>query len=112
MQLSSGPAATVEMIIHTGEMTPTPDERGYYAWVKHHLIAFRFTGVRDLEFQRFDIPNTLIEMTFSSPSDFKSSGRFTVHPISVMGGDCFAKFSAEAGEVLSVKPCDKEGNPV
>ena len=103
---------TIEMIIHTAEMTPKPDERGYYSWVKNHLVAFRFTGISDLEFQQFYIPNTLIEMTFSAPTEFQSSRRFTVHPISVMGGDCFAKFSALAGEVLSVKPCDKEGNPV
>jgi Immunity protein 50 len=112
MQLSSAPTAALEMVIHTGEMTPKPDEHGYHSWLKNHLVAFRFTGVRDLEFQQFNIPNTLIEMTFSPPSEFESSGRFTVHPISVMGGDCFARFSAAAGEVLSVKPSDKEGNPV
>ena len=112
MQLWSPPTAIVEMVIHTGERTPKPDERGYYSWVKNHLVEFRFADVRDLEFQHFSIPNTLIEMTFSPPSEVQNSGRFTVHPISIMGGDCFAKFSAGAGEVVSVKPCDKEGNPV
>jgi hypothetical protein len=112
MELWRPPGTTVEMVIHTGEMTPKPDERGYYSWMKNHLVAFRFTGVSDLEFQQFYIPNTLIEMTFSAPSEFESCRRFRVHPISVMGGDCFAKFSAADGEVLSVKPCDKEGNPV
>jgi hypothetical protein len=112
VELWSPPDGIIEMVIHTGEMTPKPNERGYYSWVKNHLVAFRFTDVRDLEFHHFNIPNTLIEMTFSSPSEFQTSGRFLVYPISVMGGDCFMKFSAAAGEVLSVKPCDKKGNSV
>ena len=112
MEFWSPPDGVIEMVIYAWEMTAETDERGYFGRIKDHLVNFRFTGVRDLEFHQFSIPNTLFEMTFSSPSEFQTSGRFMVDLVSVMGGDCFMKCSAIAGEVLSVKPCDKEGNPV
>src|SRR5687767_6800327 len=70
--------ATVNLEVHTAEMTPETDERGYFRYVKHYLTRFSFVGVDDLAIQQFDIPNTIFEMTFSPSSDFESTGRFTV----------------------------------
>jgi hypothetical protein len=104
-------AGSLDMLVQGDEMTRETDERGFFGSIKHHLIRFRVSGVAELELHDFDIPNTLFELVFSDPAEFPKMRRFTVTLQSVMGGGCFATFSATAGEVVSVTPCDKEGNP-
>jgi hypothetical protein len=99
-------ASSVDTLIHVYEMTSETDERGYFGSVKNHLIRFHFSGVADLEFHQFDVPNELFYLIFSDPAIFEESRRFTVRLDSVMGGDCFATFSAALGEVISVEPCN------
>ncbi|MEY2519618.1 MAG: hypothetical protein QOF24_1377 [Verrucomicrobiota bacterium] len=102
---------SLAMLIHADEMTGEVDERGFFGSIKHHLVRFRFSGVRDFALRQFDVPNTLFEIVFSDPAEFSSTGRFTVTLQSVMGGGCDATFTAASGEVSSVMPCDEEGNP-
>jgi hypothetical protein len=112
LSLEQSPAdASLAMLIHADEMTRDVDERGFFGSIKHHLVRFGFSGVRDLALRQFDVPNTLFEIVFSDPAEFSSTGRFTVTLQSVMGGGCDATFTAASGEVSSVTPCDKEGNP-
>jgi hypothetical protein len=102
---------SLAMLIHADEMTREVDEHGFFGSIKHHLVRFRFSGVRDFALRQFDVPNTLFEIVFSDPAEFSSTGRFTVTLQSVWGGGCDATFTAASGEVSSVMPCDKEGNP-
>jgi hypothetical protein len=102
---------SLTMLVHADEMTREVDEHGFFGSIKHHLVQFRFSGVRDFTLRQFDVPNTLFEIVFSDPAEFSSTGRFTVTLQSVMGGGCDATFTAGSGEVSSVMPCDKEGNP-
>jgi hypothetical protein len=102
---------SLAMLIHADEMTREVDEQGFFGSIKHHLIRFRFSGVRDFALRQFDVPNTLFEIVFSDPAEFSATDRFTVTLQSVMGGGCDATFTAASGEVSSVVPCDKEGNP-
>ena len=102
---------SLAMLIHADEMTREVDEHGFFGSIKHHLVRFRFGGVRDFALREFDVPNTLFEIVFSDPAEFSSTGRFTVTLQSVMGGGFDATFTAASGEVISVTPCDKEGNP-
>ena len=104
-------AGSVDLLIHAFEMMRETDERGYFLTTKHHLIRFKFLGASEPDFSQFDVPNTLFDFVFSPPSDFDATGRFHVQLNSVTGGDCFARFAAESGEVASIKACDKQGNP-
>jgi hypothetical protein len=102
---------SLDMLIHADEMTREVDEHGFFGSIKHYLVRFRFSDVRDFALRQFDVPNTLFEIVFSDPAEFSSTGRFTVTLQSVMGGGCDATFTAASGEVSSVMPCDKKGDP-
>lgn len=103
-------AGVVEFTLHAWEMTPEVDERGYFKLIKHHLVHFAFQGISKADLERFtSMGNILFELGFSTPEEFKSSGEFRVALDSAMGGDLCGSFSASAGQVLKVTPCDAKG---
>ena len=107
---SPAPTAVVDLLVHVYELTRETDADGFFRTTKHHLIRFGFTDVATTRLEQFDVPNTLFALEFSPLSDFAASGRFTVRAESVMGGDCFATFSAASGAVSSVTPWNSDGH--
>ncbi len=99
----------MDLILHGWETTPEVDERGYFKLSKHHLVRFAFHGISDADLDHFICGNILFQLGFSSPEEFAAAGRFSVDLDSAMGGDLCGSFSAAAGEVLEVTPCDREG---
>jgi hypothetical protein len=95
--------ATLDLTLHTWEMTSELDARGYYVLRKHVLVGFRFAGVHDASLERFGSGNILFGMNITRVDDADS---FHVELDSVM--DMSGDFSATAGEVLSVVPCTSD----
>src|ERR1700704_6514728 len=53
---------TVDLTLHTWEMTSEVDAKGYYVLRKHTLVAFRFTGIHDASLEGFDSGTILFGM--------------------------------------------------
>jgi hypothetical protein len=98
---------TLDLTLHTWEMTSEVDAKGYYVLRKHALVAFRFAGVHDASLERFDSGNILFGMNITRAGDADS---FHVELDSVM--DMSGDFSATSGEVLSVVPCTSDGKAI
>ena len=107
LEYSPAPASRIDLVVHTYELTPELDAEGFFGSTKHHVVHFRFADIDDLELCNFDIPNELIEMLFSQRTDADSQ-RFRVELVSVLGGDCVARFSAGSGEVVTVTPSNRD----
>ena len=106
----TGPTAdrqTVDLVLHTWEMTSEVDTKGYYVLQKHALVTFRFAGVHAVSLERFDSGNILFGLNITRATDADS---FHVELDSVM--DMSGDFSATAGEVVSVAPCTSEGKAI
>ena len=106
----AGPSAerqTVDLTLHTWEMTSEVDAKGYYVLRKHALVAFRFAGVHDASLERFGSGNTLFGMDITRAGDADS---FRVELNSVMDMSC--DFSATSGEVVSVVPCTSDAKAI
>ena len=106
---NEGPPGAVELALHTWEMTPEVDDRGYFKLIKHHLIRFAFQQISDANFGQFEPNNILFGLKFSSPAEFQAAGKFEVTLDSAMGSNLSGSFFAGAGEVLEVTPCDQKG---
>lgn len=104
IRLYTKPVVTIEASVEVFEISSDVDVHGFFRRVNIHTVEFRFSDVQDFEGNFFNVPNTFIEVVFSSPSEFQAKGRFMVRATSVMGGVCYANFSASHGEVISVKP--------
>jgi hypothetical protein len=103
----TGPAPgrdTVDLVVHTWEMTPEVDSKGYYVLRKHVLITFRFTGVHHASLDDFDSGNILFGMAITRP---ESDVSIRVELDSVM--DMSGAFSAESAEIVSVVPATASG---
>ena len=98
---------TVDLTLHTWEMTSEVDAKGYYVLRKHVLVTFRFAGVRDACLERFDSGNILFGMNITRAGDADS---FHVELDSVM--DMSGDFSATSGEIVSVVPCTSDGKAI
>ena len=106
----AGPTAesdTVDLVLHTFEMTSEVDAKGYYVLHKHVLVTFRFAGVHDASLERFDSGNILFGMDITRAGD---AGSFHVELDSLM--DMSGDFSATSGEVLSVVPCTSNAKAI
>ncbi len=106
----AGPTAecdTVDLVLHTFEMTSEVDAKGYYVLHKHVLVTFRFTGVHDASLQLFDSGNILFGLDITREGD---AGSFHVELDSVM--DMSGDFSATSGEIVSVVPCTSGGKAI
>ena len=95
---------TVDLVLHTCEMTREVDAKGYFILRNHVLVTFRFSNVREMDLKRFDSGNILFGMAFTRESGGSS---FRVELDSVM--DMSGSFAAESGEVVSVVPCTSKG---
>jgi hypothetical protein len=103
----------VGFALHTWEMTPEVDERGYVKLIKHHLVRFAFHNISDADLDRFTPENNILfELGFPSSEEFEAAGKFSVSLNSVMGGELCGSFSARSGGVLEITPCDGKGRMV
>ncbi|MEN9361684.1 MAG: hypothetical protein RL095_3219 [Verrucomicrobiota bacterium] len=102
--------------VHGFVMTNEIDERGYYRLIKHHLVRFRFCGVRDNSLpldgseslRVVGGSDILMSLEIGQPD---VSGEFAVICESAIGGDLGGSFCARSGEILSVLPCQGDGKP-
>jgi hypothetical protein len=108
----SADVGTLEMLLQVFEYTSQTDERGVFILDKHHVVSLNFSGVTEADIARLDVPNRLFEILFSPVADCLASRRFTVTVNSVMGPPLDGRFSAAAGAVTSVEPCDESGRKV
>jgi len=105
-----GPTATrqtVDLGLHTSEMTSEVDAKGYFVLREHVLVTFRFSNVHDSALERFDSGNILFATNISHDSDAPS---LRVELDSVM--DLSGSFAARSAEVLSVLPCTSEAKAI
>lgn len=101
--------ARIELVIHCFEMTQETNEKGYFQLVKHNLVHFEFEDVRDVNLYGFNLQNAMLKLIFEElPRDEAGNHRFKVvlNPAHGLGGE----FIAYTGIVLSVRPCDEQGN--
>ena len=98
---------TLDLTLHTWEMTSEVDAKGYYFLRKHALVAFRFAGIHDASLERFHSGNILFGMDIARAGDADS---FHVELDSVM--DMSGDFSATSGEIVSVVPCTSDGKAI
>jgi len=106
----TGPIAerqSVDITLHTWEMTSEVDAKGYYVLQKHVLVTFHFDGVHNASLEQFQSGNILFEMNISRAGDGPS---FHVELDSVM--DMSGSFDATSGEVVSVLPCTSDGEAI
>jgi len=103
----SGEHPTVDLVLHTWEMTSEVDAKGYCVLRKHVLVTFRFASVRDACLERFDSGNILFGMNITRAGNADS---FHVELDSVM--DMSGDFSATSGEIVSVVPCTSDGKAI
>src|SRR6202030_3838275 len=71
----AGPTAgrpTIDLILHTWEMTSEVDAKGYYVLRKHSLVTFHFAGVHSTSLERFDSGNILFGMDITRAGDADS----------------------------------------
>ena len=106
----AGPTAecqTVDLTLHTWEMTSEVDAKGYYVLRKHALVAFRFAGVHDASLERFDSGNILFGMDITPAGDADSI-HVELDSVMDMSGD----FSATSGEIIYVVPCTSDAKAI
>ena len=106
----SGPSAdrqTLDLTLHTFEMTSEVDAKGYFVLQKHVLVTFRFAGVHDASLEQFQAANILFEMNITRDGN---ADIFRVELDSVM--DMSGSFAARSGEVVSVIPCTSDGKTI
>ncbi len=93
----------IELDVETWEMLRETDARGYFRTTKHHQIGLRFSGVFDMDLERFIANNILDCLRFSTPEEFDRNGAFSVGLESAMGGDLEGRFHARSGEVSFIR---------
>ena len=98
---------SLEVTMHTWQMTNEVDPKGFFILRKHALVTLRFNGVDNLQMDSFAAGNILFGLTIT-----KADGdeRFSVEFDSVM--EMSGTFIAMAGMVVSVVPCASDGTPV
>lgn len=106
---AAGSGSGVELVLHGSELTRDWTRGGRFEAIKHHLVRFAFHDIADEELTGFEPENVLFGLEFSSAEEFAATGKFKVTLDSAIGGDLSGSFSARAGEVVEVVPCDAEG---
>jgi hypothetical protein len=101
--------------IHGWNMTSKVNPDGYFILERHHRVAFRFSGITDADLhgltlyeQSFGM-NILGGLRISHLPGLAPEAPLEVHIESVMDPSFSARFRAQHAEVLSVTPCDAEG---
>jgi hypothetical protein len=99
-------------------MTKELTAQGYFVLDKHTLVHMRFSSVEAVDFSNFSHQNCIFELIFGlEPKTFPYGGGPVEGPppnlITVridssvgLGGG----FKCSAAEVISVVPCDEDGN--
>jgi len=102
--------ARIELVVHAFEMSAQVDEKGYFVLNKHHLVHFEFETVDEVRLQGFNHQNALMSLVFEElPRDAAGNHSFKVGLNDAFG--IGGEFTSSEGRVLSVIPCDYEGNP-
>ena len=97
----------IAFTLHTWRMTNQVDRKGYFVLQDHSLVSLGFDGVFDADMDLFQSGNILFGLNFLRLDD---SSSFRVELDSVM--DLSGAFSASSGRVVSIIPCDPNGEPV
>ena len=97
--------AKIEVRLHALEWTHDAQPA-----FNHHLVEFRFHEVSDVKLEGFNHQNAILE--FRIEDDLRSPGspaglKLTFVPAHGLSGS----FCAGSAEVLSVVPCNKDGQP-
>ena len=97
--------ARIEVCLHAFEWT-----RDAQPCFNHHLVQLRFHYACDLALKGFNHQNAILEFKvedYAFPPDAPVGFRITFVPAHGLSGS----FSAAGAEVLSVLPCDEQGEP-
>ncbi len=89
-------------------MTGETSENGFLKLVKHHLVHFEFTEVREVLLKDFNHQNAVFGLLFEElPKDRAGNHLFkvTLEPAFGLNGT----FIAYGGTVVSVIPCKEDG---
>lgn len=89
--------ARATLSVHTFEMTPEVDSRGYYVCVRHAVVTFQMRWVEELELDGYNPQNALMGLSISETE----AGLFKLDldPASGLGG-CLAARELE----ISLEP--------
>ena len=102
--------ARIELVVHAFEMTTEVNEKGYFVLNKHHLVHFEFETVDEVNLKGFNHQNALMSLVFEElPTDAAGNHSFKVGLNDAFG--IGGEFTSSKGRVLSIIPCDAEGNP-
>ena len=106
-----GHRPTLEVLVHTFEMTNEVDSDGYYVLRDHVLVHLLFLDLVELRLDGFNHQNALMGLTLTDLPDRQLERiRFEVRFDSAHGLD--ASFKCHAVEVVSVISCTKGGEPI
>lgn len=102
---------TVECVVHVFETTSEVGPTGYYILKNHSLVTFRFLEVDALELSGFNHQNVLWTLDIKSiAAQQLERVKFAVTFAATWGmGAAFQCFGVA---VVSVQPCDQEGNAI
>lgn len=102
---------TLEAMVHAFEMTNEVSADGYYVLRQHVLVHLRFLDAVELQLDGFNYQNALMGLTLTDLRDSQMEHvRWAVHFGSAFGVD--ASFQCYAVEVVSVVPCNVDGEPI
>lgn len=103
--------STLETVVHVFEMTSEVDQTGHYV-LRHHVLAhLRFNEVIELKLEGFNGQNALFGLGIKDIRERQMERiRWEVSFDSSWGVD--ASFQCYSIEVVSVTPCNKDGEPV
>jgi len=101
----------VDCTVYVFEMTSEVSPEGYYVCRKHSLVTFRFMEVFGIELSDFDQQNALWALEIVNIAERQLERvKFNVKFAASWGMD--ATFQCFAVELLSVEPCDEDGNAI
>lgn len=108
---SLGDGPTVEVLIHTFEMTSEIDAAGFYVLRKHVLVQLRFSKVMEPVLESFNHQNVLNGLDIREISSQQARSRSFAVTLDTSYG-INAAFECQNIEVVDVQPCDSEGVPL
>ena len=103
----AGPS--IEMSIHTFEITNEVAPTGFLILKNHVLVHFQFTKVVNVKLEDFNHQNVLFNLRIADiRQDQLESINFAISLDSSFG--LSGRFRCKAAEILAVTPCDANGN--
>jgi len=104
-----GVVPTIEFQLHSWEMTNEVSPQGYYVQRNNILVHFRFREIDNLLLYDFNCENAILRLSISPLADPQLRPKYKVEIKSARG--LGGSFTCRDITVLSVQPCDEEGNP-